>query len=820
MDPLPVEQSLPELREALSGPGHAVLQAEPGAGKTTIVPLRLLDEPWLDGRRIVMLEPRRLATRAAARRMAHLRGERVGATVGYRTRDDRKVSADTRIEVVTEGILTRRLQGDPGLPDVGLVIFDEFHERSLPGDLGLALTLEARQVLRPDLRVLVMSATLDGERVAALLDPEQPAPVITSPGRVHPVDVRWSPRSKRDRLDRAMADAVAQALREEQGDVLAFLPGAGVIERTARLLADADVSAAVHRLYGALGSDDQDAALAPAADGLRKVVLATDIAETSLTVEGVRTVIDAGEARRPQFDPRTGMTRLVTGSASRASAEQRAGRAGRTAPGTAIRLWSKIEHGTRPAFAQPEITQVDLAGLTLELAVWGASDPSALRWLDAPPAPAVAEARALLTTLGALDDSGRVTDLGKAMAVLPLHPRLARMVVGGAEAGSGWLACLLAALLEDRDVLRGHPDEVPTDVGVRLDLLADRDRRHPLADGRSLRTARRRAEELARRTGVSRGTVATDEAGAVLALAYPDRIAQARAVGSGRFRLRSGSGAWLPKTDPLAREPLLVVADLDGDRREARIRMAAAADGAGIAATFGDAIEESTITAWDKDRGDLVVRTERRLGGLVLARSEKRPDPGPETTAALVERVRATRLQALNWTTKALGARDRMRFLRVHDGEAWPDLSDKHLIATLDDWLAPLLVGATGRRDLEKLDVPMALSTMLSFDQQMDLDRLAPPTVVVPSGRTVALDYGEDPPVLAVRVQEMFGGVETPTVVGGRLPVVLHLLSPANRPIQITSDLAGFWEGSWQEVRKDMAGRYPKHDWPVDPRDV
>jgi ATP-dependent helicase HrpB len=816
VEQLPVEHSLPALREALIAPGHAVLQAEPGAGKTTIVPLRLLEEPWLGDQRIVMLEPRRLATRAAARRMADLLGEKVGQTVGYRTRDDRNVSAETRIEVVTEGILTRRLQRDPALEGVGLVIFDEFHERSLPGDLGLALALESKEALRPDLRLLVMSATLEGDRVAALLDPDVPAPVISSPGRTHEVEVRWSPRGKRDRLDQAVVAAVQQTLATEEGDILVFLPGAGVIERTAKLLGESRVPADVHRLYGALSASDQDSALRPAIDGRRKIVLATDIAETSLTVEGVRTVIDSGEARRPQFDPRTGMTRLVTGAASRASADQRAGRAGRTAPGVAVRLWSKIEQGTRPAFSQPEITQVDLSGLALELAVWGVGDPASLSWLDPPPGPALSEAASLLTELGALDQQGRVTDLGQAMAQLPLHPRLARMVVAGAVAGHGWLACLLAALLEDRDVLRGHPDEVPADIGVRLDLLADRGRRHPLADGRALNSARRRAQELARRVRTGEGDVAVEEAGLVLALAYPDRIAQARDDTSGRFRLISGTGAWLPKTDPLARESLIVIADLDGKRGEARIRMAAAADA--VVAALGEAIQESIETVWDRDRGDLTVRSQRRLGGLVLTQSERRPEPGQETTDALLERVRSTRLQTLNWNDRAVGVRDRIRFLAKHVPDSgWPDLTDRELISTLDDWLGPLLVGATGRRDLEALDMSMALLTFLQFDQQMELDLLAPTRIETPSGRSVRLDYGQDPPVLAVRVQEMFGVTETPAVLGGAQPVVLHLLSPADRPIQITSDLAGFWSGSWHEVRKDMAGRYPKHDWPLDP---
>jgi len=518
---LPVTASLDDLRAALAGPGVAVLQAPPGAGKTTIVPLALADEPWLAGRRIVMLEPRRLATRAAARRMAALRHERVGELVGYRTRDDRQVGPATRVEVVTEGILTRRLQRDPGLDGVGLVIFDEFHERSLQADLGLALALDARRHLRPDLRILVMSATLDGDRVAALLgDGGDPAPVVASDSRSHPVDVRWAPRRPREHVEPAAVAAVRQVLRTEpEGDVLVFLPGAAEIGRTADGLSSVvgpDVD--LHTLYGALSAGEQDAALVPGLPGRRKVVLATDIAETSLTVEGVRIVVDAGLARRPVLDATTGLTRLETVAASRASADQRAGRAGRLGPGVAVRLWSKVEHAARRPYTEPEIRQADLAGLALELAVWG-TDPGDLPFLDPPPGRALAEARRLLAELGALDGEGRPTAAGRQMVALPLHPRLARMVLVGDERGQGWLACLLAALLEDRDVLRGRPDDLPTDVGLRLALLDDPGQRHPLADGRALRQARDRAHDLARRAGVTAGGGDMAEAGLLLAQA-------------------------------------------------------------------------------------------------------------------------------------------------------------------------------------------------------------------------------------------------------------------------------------------------------------
>ena len=872
---LPVVACLDELRAALAGRGLAVLQAPPGAGKTTVVPPALLDEPWLahrpdapdragasaargstageapGGGRIVMLEPRRLATRAAARRMAALRRERVGETIGYRTRDDRQVGPATRIEVVTEGILTRRLQRDPGLEGVGLVIFDEFHERSLQADLGLALALDARRHLRPDLCLLVMSATLDGDRVAALLGGGgPPAPVITSESRSHPVEVRWAPRRPREHIEPATVAAVRQVLRTEpEGDVLVFLPGAGEIVRTGEQLTAALPAGApvdVHLLYGALPAGDQDAALVPGLPGRRKVVLATDIAETSLTVEGTSIVVDGGLARRPAFDATTGLTRLETVPASRASADQRAGRAGRLGPGVAVRLWSKVEHAARRPYSEPEMRQADLAGLALELAVWG-TDTADLAFLDPPPLRALDEARRLLVELGALAPAGgahrdtdggsgagraapggdreggaplRPTAAGREMAALPLHPRLARMVLVGRDRGQGWLACLLAALLEDRDVLRGRPDDLPTDVGVRLALLDDPARRHPRADGRALRRARDRARDVARRAGVTPGGADHAEAGALLAAAYPDRIAQARG-GVGRYVLRAGTEGWLPSGDPLAPEPLLAVAEVDGRRSKGRIRLAAPLAADQLDDIAGDEVVEHARLAWDADRDDLVARVERRLGRLRLGTVERRPDPGLPATTALVDRVRSTALAALPWSAAARLLQARVAFLRATLGDPWPDLSDGALRRSLDDWLAPRLAGATGRADLDRLDMVRVLRAMVPAEVAGDLDRLAPAAVTVPSGRRVPLDYGEgapgDPPVLAVRVQQMFGTTATPTVAGGRVPVTLRLLSPADRPVQVTSDLAGFWAGSWRDVRKDMAGRYPKHPWPEDP---
>ena len=838
---LPIEGVIGEVRRALVDPGVAVLEAEPGAGKTTVVPLRLLDEPWLGDGRIVMLEPRRLAARAAAARMASLLGDRVGNIVGYRTRDDAKVSRATRIEVVTEGILTRRVQADPGLEGTALVIFDEFHERSLPADLGLALTLEARSLLRPDLRVMVMSATLNVGDVASLLGASAPgagdpgadavtaaAPVISAPGRTHPVTVRWRPRQKRDRLEAVTTAAIETALGESSGDVLVFLPGMGEIKRTAQALGRSGALGAaaidVHLLHGSLPADEQDSAVAPAPVGRRKVVLSTDLAETSLTVEGVTAVVDSGLARVPRFDAGVGMTRLTTVSASRASAEQRAGRAGRVQPGLAYRLWSKSEHNTRPRHIQPEITQVELAGLALELAAWGASDPSSLALLDQPPQRTWEEARTLLSLLGAIDHAGRITDTGKAMVRLPLHPRLARMVVAAAAGPNAALACVVASLLEERDVFGGRPNERPTSLADRVALVTDRGRHHPLADGRAIGTVRRRADELMRRAGLRGATTGhvpddiTDALGPLLLVGYPDRLGRSRSLAGGRWRLRSGSGVSTAATDPLASSQFVVVADTDGKRKDALVRVATPIDVDQVVDALGDQVIRRTYLRWDRTRDDLTERVERAIDSLELDFTERRPSAGPATVQALIERVREVGPSTIldRWD-QADGLRARVAFLRHHRGEAWPDWSETSLKDSLESWLAPLLGNATGRRDLQKVDVAGALALTLGWDSQMDLARLAPKTVAVPSGRDLAVNYLTDPPALAVRLGEMFGSNVTPSLLDGALPLRLELLNPAGRPVQITSDLAGFWAGTWGEVRRELRGRYPKHDWPEHP---
>ncbi len=829
----PIDAAVAPLLDALAPPGgSAVVVAPPGSGKTTRLPLAMLAAPWAASGRIVVLEPRRLATRAAARRMADLLGEDVGDTVGYVTRDDRRVSRRTRIEVVTEGVLTRRLQVDPELPGVGLVVFDEVHERNLHTDIGLALALDARRLVREDLRLCAMSATVAAQRFAELLGhPDAPAPIISVDAQPYPVDVRWMPRKPSQRLEAAVAAAVEAALRREAGDVLVFLPGVREITQVGQLLAQLpDTHAAdVHPLYGMLSNEEQDAALQPSRYGRRRVVLATDIAESSLTVEGVRIVIDSGLARAPRFDPRTGMTRLQTINISRASAVQRAGRAGRLGPGVVYRLWSKGEQATRRPFGEPEILQIDLAGFALELAAWGVDDPVALSFIDPPPERSFADARDLLTRLGALDGNGRLSPLGREMNRLPLHPRLAAMVAAGTShsAERGGLACVVAALLEERDVMRGRPDEVPTDIATRVELIGNPSRRHPQADGRALGTARRRANELVRRVDIDISVTDVAEVpnasalAELLAIAYPDRLAVRRSQ-AGRFQLPNGAAAWVPANDPLAQEPFLIVADLEGDRREARVRMAAPIDALSLEQVFGTQVTEETRLTWDTRRDELVELVERRLGGAMLDDITRKPEPGPFVIDALVARVRERGIdRTLSWSPEARSLRERVAFLHRTLGQPWPDWSTPTLTATLDDWLAPFLLFARGRADLEALDPGAVLSAGLDHHLRTDLDRLAPSSFTRDGSATprrFPIAYGEDePPTLAVKVQELFGLAHGPTVAGGRVAVVLHLLSPAGRPLQITSDLAGFWAGSWADVRKEMAGRYPKHPWPMDP---
>ena len=817
---LPIESVIDEVREALDLHRSVVLTAEPGAGKTTVVPLRLLNEPWLAGQKIIMLEPRRLAARASAARMASLLGERVGDTVGVTTRDDRRISARTRIEVVTEGILTRRLQRDPELEGYGLVIFDEFHERSQQADLGLALLLDAHRTLDLTTAIMVMSATIDAHKVAALIGDAAPAPVIECGGRTFDVEMHWRPRNKRDKLEPAVTQAVQWALETEpEGDVLVFLPGMAEIRRTQEQLRGLDPRIEVHPLHGSLPLDEQDRAVAPAPTGMRKVVLSTDIAESSLTVEGVTAVVDSGLARAPRFDPGNGLTRLTTVSISRASADQRAGRAGRTRPGIAVRLWSKIEHGTRAAYGAAEITKVDLAQLRLELAAWGITDPSTLLMLDDVPTQAWKEAGQVLHMLGAIDASDSITERGRRLGELPLHPRLAAIVVTGVERGLGAMGSALAALIDERDVLRGRPAEVPVDLGIRLDLLTDRNRRHALASGRSLQLVRARANDLARRIGCSDDGYDRDRLGLLVAAGFPDRVAQRRGNGRGRFRLRNGAGVRLPDSDQLAGEEYLVAIDLDGKRKDARVRLGAAVDVTDLLETAGFDAEVTERTLWDRDRKDVVTRVDRHLGSLDLGSTSRRPVPSELVVEILLDQVRRTRLKALSWTDASRALQARVEYARSRQPEAgWPDLSDKALVASLEEWLGPLLISATGRSDLEVVSVAVALDMLLGRERRQELEQALPATFVLPAGRKLRIDYDAEPPTIKSRAQDFYGVKKHPTVLNGDQPLSVELLSPAGRPIQRTADLPGFWDGSWAEVRKDMAGRYPKHDWPVDPR--
>jgi ATP-dependent RNA helicase HrpB len=813
---LPIRNGLDDIGAALAEHRRAVVSAPPGAGKTTVVPLALLDEAWRGDNKIVMLEPRRLATRAAARRMAALAGQRVGELVGYQTRDERSIGSTTRIEVVTEGVLTRRLQRDPELPGVAAVIFDEVHERNLTTDLGLALTLDAAATLRPDLRILAMSATADTTRFACLLAPPAltAAPVIEVAGRSYPVEVRWRPRQREDRLERAVERVVTQALGENDGDVLVFLPGVGEIMRCRERLVDTvGAGVDVRPLAGALSGDEQDLALAASPAGRRRVVLATDIAETSLTVEGVRVVVDSGLARSPRFDPATGMTRLTTVSVSRDSADQRAGRAGRTEPGVAYRLWSRIEHGSRAAHRPAEIASVDLSALALEVAAWGTAVEN-LAFPDPPPPRTWKEGLALLRVLGALTEDGSLTDVGRRMVTLPLHPRLARIVVTDPSP----TACVVAAVVDERDVLRGRAHELPADLSVRVALVAGQ-LNDVGADRRPVRRLAERAADLARRAGIDFDVTTVDPelTGRLLLAGFPDRLAARRR--GGQFQLRTGTTAWLANDDPLTHAEFVVAADLDGRRAGARIRLAAAVDPADIAALLDDVVERRRLV-WDNGRDDLVLRVERRLDALALGEETLVPPAGDDTVDALVERVRATKLAVLDWTAAAVQLRARVEFLRgaIHGAvPVWPDLSDRALLATLDTWLRPYLSGAVGRADLQRLDVAMLLRAHLPSPHGADLDTLAPASWTLPGGRHVTIDYTAGRPTASVRVQDMFGVTQHPSIAGGAVPLTLALLSPADRPIQVTSDLPGFWAGSWAAVRKELAGRYPKHRWPVDP---
>ena len=822
MKSLPVTTILEELATALENHSGAILQAPPGAGKTTLVPLALFDRPWLGSRRIILLEPRRLAARAAALRMADLLGEPVGRTVGYRMRMERRVSPATRIEVVTEGILTRKLQSDPALADVGLVVFDEFHERSLQADLGLTLCLDIQGALNENLRLLVMSATLPTERLAAFMGH---VPVISCGGRTHPVATRYGNVRQRQGLEKRVADKVRQAVIADDASILVFLPGAAEIRRVARRLQAIDLGKPwrIMPLYGRLSREAQDHAIQPATGGRRKIVLATSIAETSLTIEGIRVVIDSGFMRVPRFDLNSGLTRLVTLPVTRASADQRRGRAGRTAPGVCYRLWSQTEHNALVPEDHPEIRVSDMAALALELARWGVRSPDHLRWLDAPPHAAYEEACELLRDLGAVDERGRITSHGREMTRLSVHPRLAHMLLRARDHGLGRMACDLAAILSEPDFMRYRPDAPDVDLQRRMDGLeairGHRDQR--LSAGDVNRAAARRiiqtAQLLRRRIGQPRERRDTAALGRLLAWAYPERIAQRRSGGEGRYLLANGRGAYLDAFDPLAAHAYLVAAELDGNRRDARIFLAAAYDRDTLIDQYADRLETRDQVVWAPRPKRVAAVRQNCLGALVVSTERlARPDPGA-VQSALLAGIRVQGLECLPWSPKLRIWQKRVSFLHRTMGPDWPDLSDTHLVDTLERWLAPFIAGMTQLRELQAVDLGRILRGKLNWRQQKALERLAPAALKVPSGRMIPVDYGADPPVMAVRLQEMFGLMKTPVLADGRQPVVVHMLSPAGRPVQITQDLAGFWQKGYNEVRKQLRGRYPKHYWPEDP---
>lgn len=819
---LPIDDILPALRDALRAAGCAVLVAPPGAGKTTRVPLALRAEPWCTGR-ILVLEPRRLAARAAAHHMARLLGEEVGGTVGYRVRLESRVSAATRIEVITEGVLTRMLRDDATLDGVSAVLFDEFHERSLHADLGLALTLHARALVRDDLRIAVMSATIDAAPVAALLGG---APVIESRGRLYPVTTLHRPPREGQRAHAAAAAAVRAALADDHGDVLVFLPGQGEIARTAALLDDAGPGVDVIPLYGAMPLDAQDRAIRPSPDGRRKVVLATSIAETSLTIEGVRVVIDSGLSRVPRFDARSGMTRLVTSRVSRASADQRRGRAGRLGPGACYRLWAEGDDAQLLAQRTPEILEADLAPLALELAAAGIDDARALQWLDAPPEGALRQAQGLLHELDALDAHGRITPHGRRVAALGAHPRLAHLVARGHELGHGALACDVAALLGERDIFEREAAEGDADLADRVRALRDpafASAHH--ADRARLQRVRQEADALWRGIGGARndarrdarGAARADAVGLLVALAYPDRLARQRPGEPGRYLLRNGRGATFAVPQPLGAAEWLAIADVDGDPRESRIWMAAAIGAGDVMAHFASHGADEVVRHWDADKRTLRLTRVTRLGAIPLRERRLDAPSAEEAAAALLAAVRDEGLAVLRWDDRAARLRERLGFARRCDPD-FPDVTDAALHASLDAWLAPALLSRGTLDALARVDVADALLARLTWKQRERLDALAPTHCVVPSGSRLPVDYSDvESPALAVRLQELFGLADTPRVGDGRVPLTLQLLSPAHRPVQVTRDLAGFWARSYFDVRKDLRGRYPRHHWPENP---
>ncbi|WP_373232592.1 ATP-dependent helicase HrpB [Cohnella sp.] len=812
---LPIESVLSDLKHTMSKSLNAVLIAAPGAGKTTRVPLALLDEPWLAKQKIIMLEPRRLAARSSAKYMANTLGESVGETVGYRVKLDTKAGPRTRIEVVTEGVLTRMLQADPALEGVGLVIFDEFHERSLQADLGLALCIQTQAILRDDLRLLVMSATLDAMPVADILGG---APIVRSEGRSFPVETIYRPRASSMYIEDAVVQATQDALRSHEGDLLVFLPGIGEIRAVETKLREklGDSSIRLCPLHGSLSAEAQDQALSLLPSGQRKVVLATSVAETSLTVEGITVVIDSGLMRVSRFSPRTGMSRLETVSVSVASADQRRGRAGRLMPGTCYRLWSLEEQRGLAARSTPEILEADLAPLLLELSLWGVRDPAGLEWLDVPPLPALQQASDLLIQLGALDKSGNfVTAYGKRMSELGKHPRIAHMLLRAMAIGLGGLGCELAVLLGERDILRHGRSAPSADMRVRIEALRGGGS-YSVDEG-----ARRRLLEEAARLKRELGIPAAQEnmdlgdCGLLLAFAYPDRIGLQRE--NGKFLLSGGRGAELAKDQPLSREQWLVAADVDDTGADSRIRLAAPVTLESITVHLQEEIAVDNLIYWDRESHFVRGRVRKKLGALLLEESPLNRPPADSVLGVLLEGIRTEGLELLPWTRAARQLQERAVFVRHYD-ESWPDISDEALLDSLEVWLTGYVEGMRGRSDLQRLNLREILESKLTWEQRRELDISAPTHWTVPSGSRIPIDYSDiNAPSLAVRLQELFGLPESPRIAGGRVTLTLHLLSPAQRPVQVTRDLANFWSNTYFEVRKDLKGRYPKHYWPDNP---
>ena len=804
--PLPIDAVLGDLSDRMARSSTAVLVAPPGAGKTTRVPLALLDAAWANNKKIIVLEPRRIAARAAAERMAQTLGQKVGETVGYRVRFGSKISRSTRIEVVTEGIFTRQILDDPELSGVAAVLFDEFHERSLDADLGLALACDAQQGLREDLRILVMSATLDGARVAKLLGD---APVIASEGRAFPVDTRYLGRKPDVQIERQMADAIATALRADAGSVLAFLPGAAEIRRTQTFLSErvSDPNTEIVPLFGALDATVQDRAISPPPKGQRKVVLATSIAETSLTIEGVRIVVDSGMARVPRYEPDIGLTRLETIRASRAAVDQRRGRAGRTEPGICYRLWDEPQTASLEAYTRPEILSADLSSLVLDLAHWGATDPSKLAFLDSPPVPALTEARALLRELNALDDAGRITPEGNSLRALALPPRLARMIVDSHRLGAGEEAAHIAAVLTERG-LGGDS----ADLDARLDnFRRDRSQR--------AQSARQLAERWAKQVAASEPFDVDDHSlstGIMLALAFPDRVARNR--GNGSFVLANGRGASIEQTSALAKSPYIAVAELTGTAANGRILLAAPITQTEIEQQFANHIQTDDEVTFDRSAMALRARRRKKLHAITLSEQTLPVSPSAETARVLADGLVAAGIDRLPWSKPLKQWRDRIMFLRAASPDEWPDLSDNALAETRGEWLVPALFDKTSLAGFSAGDLSDALTALLPWDMRTRLDREAPTHFEAPTGTSLPIDYeAEQGPTIAVRLQELFGLTVHPSIAKGKIPLVLELLSPAHRPVQVTRDLPGFWRGSYAAVRTDLRGRYPRHPWPEDP---